>query len=49
MRWSTDRTDIASVNAMTGQVNALSPGVATMTLESEEDGDACDSQSCYRR
>ena len=36
MRWSTDRTDIASVNAMTGQVNALSPGVATMTLESED-------------
>ncbi len=36
MRWSIDRTDIASVNAMTGQVHALSPGVATMTLESED-------------
>ena len=36
MRWAIDRTDIASVNAMTGQVNALSPGVATITLESED-------------
>jgi len=36
MRWAIDRTDIASVNAMTGQVNALSPGVAAITLESED-------------
>ena len=36
IRWAIDRTDIASVNAMTGQVNALSPGVATITLESED-------------
>ena len=36
IRWAIDRTDIASVNAMTGQVNARSPGVAVITLESED-------------